>query len=69
MPTPSADRNLIFGLLALQMDFVSREQLLDAMNAWMLRKTRTLGDILRERGVLGERRLKLLHEMVEEHVK
>jgi serine/threonine-protein kinase len=67
-PAPSADRNLIFGLLALQMDFVSREQLLGAMGAWMLRKTTPLGDILRERGVLGERRLKLLDELVEEHV-
>src|SRR4051794_30167696 len=25
-PTPAADRNLVFGLLALQMDFVTREQ-------------------------------------------
>ena len=32
MPAPStADRNLIFGLLALQIDFVSREQLLDGV--------------------------------------
>jgi serine/threonine-protein kinase len=67
-PAPSADRNLIFGLLALQMDFLTREQLLDAMNAWMLRKTTPLGDILRERGVLSDRRLALLHGMVEEHV-
>jgi serine/threonine-protein kinase len=67
-PAPSADRNLILGLLALQMDFLTREQLLDAMNAWMLRKTTPLGDILRERGVLSERRLELLHGMVEEHV-
>jgi hypothetical protein len=45
-PSPSADRNLLFGLLALQMDFVSRDQLIDAMNAWMLEKDRTLGEIL-----------------------
>ena len=37
-PSPAADRNLVFGLLALQMDFVTREQLLDAMHAWMLDK-------------------------------
>jgi hypothetical protein len=28
-PAPAADRNLIFGLIALQMDFVTREQLVD----------------------------------------
>ena len=47
-----ADRNLIFGLLALQMDFITREQLLDAMHAWMLHKDTPLGQLLRERGVL-----------------
>ena len=29
---PSADRNLLFGILALQMDFISREQLIAALN-------------------------------------
>jgi tetratricopeptide (TPR) repeat protein/tRNA A-37 threonylcarbamoyl transferase component Bud32 len=67
-PSPSADRNLIFGLLALQMDFLSSEQLLDALHAWMRRKTTPIGEILRERGLLNERRLELLHGMVEEHV-
>jgi hypothetical protein len=51
---PSSDRNLIFGLLALQMDFLSREQLLDAMHAWMLHKAKPLGDILCRCGILAE---------------
>jgi len=34
----SSDRNLLFGLIALKMDFVTREQLLDAMSAWLDRK-------------------------------
>ena len=46
----SSDRNLLAGVLALQMDFVSGEQLLAGMNAWMLRKDRPLLDVLRERG-------------------
>ena len=45
-PSPSADRNLLFGLLALQMDFLSRDQLLEAMLGWMLEKQTPLGDIL-----------------------
>src|SRR5438045_7736123 len=67
-PSPLADRNLIFGLLALQMDFVSREQLLDAMHAWMLDKHTPLADVLCRRGVLGERRARVLDALVEEHV-
>jgi hypothetical protein len=34
----SADRNLLFGMLALHTGLIDREQLPDAMNAWMLRK-------------------------------
>jgi tetratricopeptide (TPR) repeat protein/tRNA A-37 threonylcarbamoyl transferase component Bud32 len=67
-PNPTADRNLIFGLLALQMDFVSREQLLEGMTAWMLQKQTPLGEILCQRGVLSERRLAMLQGLVEEHI-
>jgi serine/threonine-protein kinase len=67
-PSPLADRNLIFGLFALQMDFVSREQLLNAMHAWMLRKAVPLSQILREVGLLNERRAALLDELVAEHI-
>jgi hypothetical protein len=30
------DRNLLFGVLAVQLDFVSRDALLAAMNRWVL---------------------------------
>ena len=43
---PAADRNLLFGVLALQMDFISRDALVGAMNAWVLDKARPLGLIL-----------------------
>jgi hypothetical protein len=43
-----ADRNLLFGILALQMDFINRDALIAAMNAWVLTKGRALGDILVE---------------------
>ena len=53
-PSPaSADRNLLFGILALQMDFVSRDALLAAMNAWVLAKHKPLGAILVEQGGLA----------------
>jgi hypothetical protein len=42
----AADRNLLFGILAVQLDFVSRDALIAAMNAWVLDKTKPLGRIL-----------------------
>src|SRR5215470_5863830 len=68
-PAPAADGNLIFGLLALQMDFLTREQLLDALNAWMLQKQTPLGDILVRRGVLDRDDRDDLDRLVARHVK
>ena len=69
MFTPAqADRNLLAGVLALQMDFVTGDQLLAAMNAWALRKDTPLLDLLHQDGVLaGEDREALVH-LVERHV-
>jgi hypothetical protein len=39
------DRNLLFGILALQMDFISRDGLIAAINAWVLDKAKTLADL------------------------
>jgi len=64
----AADRNLLFGILAVQMDFVTRDALIGAMHAWVLDKQRPLGQILRARGDLGEEELALLEAMVRKHV-
>jgi serine/threonine-protein kinase len=64
-PSPDADRNLLFGILAVQNEFVSRDQLVEAMNAWVLTKQRPLGDILRERGALAEQHHALLSALVD----
>ncbi|MBI1916973.1 MAG: serine/threonine protein kinase [Planctomycetes bacterium] len=63
-----ADRNLLFGILALQMDFITRDQLVEAMNAWVLAKQRPLGDLLVERGALASEDHALLAPMVERHI-
>src|SRR3954447_6958217 len=68
MSAPHADRNLLFGILALQMDFVSRDQLVRAMNDWVLDKARPLGVILREQRVLAEDTHALLEAMVQKHL-
>jgi eukaryotic-like serine/threonine-protein kinase len=63
-----ADYNLLFGILALQMDFVSRDALIAAMNAWVLDKGKLLGQILRETGHLGEDEHALLEALVHKHL-
>jgi WD40 repeat protein/serine/threonine protein kinase len=65
---PSADRNLLLGILALQMDFVSRDALITAMNAWVLDKSKSVGDILVSQQALAPKRLALLESLVEEHL-
>jgi formylglycine-generating enzyme required for sulfatase activity/tRNA A-37 threonylcarbamoyl transferase component Bud32 len=63
-----ADRNLLFGVLALQMDFVSRDALIAAMHAWVLEKQKPLGQVLVEQGALDPRDHDLLEPMVARHV-
>jgi serine/threonine-protein kinase len=64
-----ADINLLFGILAVQMDFITRDQLVTAMNAWVLDKKKSLGAILVEQKVLGADRQTLLQALVQEHLK
>jgi serine/threonine protein kinase len=64
----SADRNLLFGVLALQMDFIDRDQLVRAMNAWVLEKHRPLAEILLEQRALSPDCNALLQAMVQKHL-
>jgi serine/threonine-protein kinase len=68
-PSPSSDRNLLFGILALQVNFISRDALIKGMNAWVLEKHRPLGEILGEQGALSPQRRDLLEAMLCEHLK
>jgi tetratricopeptide (TPR) repeat protein len=53
MSQPIPDRNLLFGILALQADLISRDDLIGAMSAWAVHKATPLGQILREQGALS----------------
>ena len=55
MPSPTSDLNLLFGILALQMDFIRRDALIAAMQTWVFAKQRPLGDILVEQGAHANR--------------
>ena len=67
-PAAGADRNLLFGILALQMDFIGRDELVAAMNAWVLEKSKPLGRLLVERGAMTEAEFSLLEPLVARHV-
>src|SRR4051812_26102558 len=61
----SADRNLLFGILALQNGFVTRDALVAAMNDWVLAKHRPLADLLAERGAVRPGHRALLDALVQ----
>jgi eukaryotic-like serine/threonine-protein kinase len=63
-----ADRNLFFGILAVQMDFVARDDLIAAMHAWVLDRAKPLGLILVEQQALSPSRRSLLEQLVDEHL-
>jgi hypothetical protein len=65
----SADRNLLFGILALQMDFISRDALIQALHAWVLKKSMPLGQILVDQGMLTAGHRALLESLVQAHLK
>lgn len=67
-PPPSADRNLLFGILALQMDFINREQLVAAMNAWVVQKATPIGELLLLQQALDRDKHALLQALVETHL-
>ncbi len=47
------DRNLLFGVIALQVNAISRQQFVDACTLWASQKERALADLLTERGWLS----------------
>ena len=68
-PQSPHDQNLLFGVLALQLDFVDQQQLIDAMQDWLRYKQKSLGQLLVERHVLSTERRQLLETLVQEHVR
>lgn len=63
-----ADRNLLLGILAVQMNFVARDALIAAMHAWLMERSKPLGRILVEQQALSLARHDLLEQLVDEHL-
>ena len=53
MKNSNSDRNLLYGVLALQMGFVGTDALIAAMKEWALARSKALGEILIEQGALS----------------
>src|SRR6516225_9096211 len=64
-----ADRNLLFGLLALQNGLVNQVQLVAAFQAWTLDKARLLADHLVARGDLDADDRSAVDALVARHLK
>jgi serine/threonine-protein kinase len=69
MGSQTADREVLFGLLAVKMDLLDAERLRPALEDWDRQRERTLGELLVERGAMSESRRRLLEPLVEEHVR
>ena len=62
------NRGLLFGILAMQMDFISREQLVSATSKWMIDKNRCIEEILESDGAISESDRQLLAPLVARHI-
>ena len=68
MPSSQSDRNGLFGVLALQMEFITQAGLIAALQAWTLQKTKPLGELLVELGHMSAEDRAALEPMVDRHV-
>src|ERR1051325_8765748 len=64
----NADRNLLFGLLALQRNLLTRKQLIAVLQAWTLDKDRPIGDVLLIRKIITADNLQMLEALVQKHL-
>jgi hypothetical protein len=69
MAALAADRNLLFGLLALQIGLIDQGQLVAAFQAWTLDKARALADHLVGRGHLDVDDRYAVDALVARHIK
>jgi serine/threonine-protein kinase len=69
MAPVDADRNLLFGVLALQGELIDAGQLAEACTAWSVRKDRSLADHLVERGWISAEDRHLIEQLLERRLK
>jgi serine/threonine protein kinase len=65
----SADRHLLFGLLALQNEFIEKKALVAAFGIWVADRSKSLDQILVENAALSDEMRLLLNKLVDQHVR
>jgi len=65
MASIDTDRNLLFGVLALQGELIDAGQLAEACAAWSARRDRLLADVLVERGWISHDDRRLVEQLLE----
>jgi serine/threonine-protein kinase len=68
MDRAEVDRNLLFGLLAMQTGLIDRSALTDALKVWCAEKSRPLAAVLAEQGALPAEPGERLDALVREHL-
>lgn len=68
MSPSNSDENLLFAILAVQMDFIDQNKLVAGMNAWVLKKAKPLGNIPVSQRTLNEETYQLLEALVAKHL-
>lgn len=61
---PAAGVQLLFGIIALQNHFITREQLLAALDAWVQDKSRAIADLLHDQRALSSPHREILDRLV-----
>lgn len=65
----ASDRNLLVGVLGLQMGLITESALLMAVQSWVFRKSLSLEDILLEQKALSDESCRFLKSLAEQHLK
>ena len=68
MSNPIGERNLLFGMLAVQKDILGGDAFVAVMKAWSAAKEKGLAQILREQNVITENDHAVLEELVDQHL-
>lgn len=69
MSLKASDRNLLVGVLGLQLGLITESQLIEAMQKWVFRKSTSIELILEECGAIDASSRESLHEIAERHLK
>ena len=65
MSNPLANRNLLFGILAVQRNIIGHEALVAALHAWVTVKSKGMAQILREQNAITENQHAIMEECVD----